>query len=133
MRKLNFENSVNDGRIFECIVCHRILFKNGVKVKSKTFHEELDNSCPGLFERAVGTYETSKSGLFYICITCDSYVKKGKVPPMSNQNNLQLFDITNHPKFQLTELENCMIALNIIFQNFPSAKVTLACNERQNS
>ena len=86
----------------ECIVCHRILFKNGVKVKSKTFHEELDKSFPGRFERAVRTYETSKSGLFYICITCDSYLKKGKVPPMSNQNNLQIFDITNHPEFQLT-------------------------------
>ena len=35
---------------------------------------------------------------------------------MSNQNNLQLFDISNHEEFKLTELENCMIALNIIFQ-----------------
>ena len=35
---------------------------------------------------------------------------------MSNQNNLMIFDISNYPEFNLTELENCMIALNIIFQ-----------------
>ena len=35
---------------------------------------------------------------------------------MSRQNNLGLFDITNFSEFSLTELENCLIALNIIFQ-----------------
>ena len=35
---------------------------------------------------------------------------------MSNQNKLQIFDISEFPEFNLTELENCMIALNIIFQ-----------------
>ena len=44
------------------------------------------------------------------------YLKAGKVPPMSNQNGLHMFDISNRPEFNLTELENSMIALNIIFQ-----------------
>ena len=35
---------------------------------------------------------------------------------MSNQNSLQLFDLTGHEELRLTELENCLIALNIIFQ-----------------
>ena len=38
------------------------------------------------------------------------------MPPMSNQNNLQLFDISKNEELHLTELENSMIALNIIFQ-----------------
>ena len=35
---------------------------------------------------------------------------------MSNQNNLQLVDVTNHPELRLSELEQQLIALNLIFQ-----------------
>ena len=35
---------------------------------------------------------------------------------MSNQNDLQLFDLAGYDELNLSELENCMIALNIIFQ-----------------
>ena len=35
---------------------------------------------------------------------------------MSNQNNLQLMDLSHYEELHLTELENSMIALNIIFQ-----------------
>ena len=35
---------------------------------------------------------------------------------MSNQNSLMLIDLSNHEELQVTELENAMIALNIIFQ-----------------
>ena len=35
---------------------------------------------------------------------------------MSNMNNLQIFDTSGFEELKLTELENCMIALNIIFQ-----------------
>ena len=35
---------------------------------------------------------------------------------MSNQNNLQLINLDTFPELKLTELENTMIALNIIFQ-----------------
>ena len=38
------------------------------------------------------------------------------MPPMSWANNLKLFDVSNYEELQLTELENAMIALNIIFQ-----------------
>ena len=35
---------------------------------------------------------------------------------MSNQNNLGLFDLTNYEELKLSELENCLIARNILFQ-----------------
>ena len=38
------------------------------------------------------------------------------MPPKSNQNNLQLFDLQGYDELKLSELENCLIALNIIFQ-----------------
>ena len=47
------------------------------------------------------------------------------MPPMSNQNSLQLMDLTSYEELHLTELENSMIALNIIFQkvfNLPKSR-----------
>ena len=35
---------------------------------------------------------------------------------MSTKNNLQLIDLNGYEELHLTELENSMIALNIIFQ-----------------
>ena len=52
----------------------------------------------------------------YICFTCKNHISKGKVPPMSNQNDLKLVDISQYEELHLTELENSMIALNILFQ-----------------
>ena len=52
----------------------------------------------------------------YICSTCKNHLEKGKMPPMSNQNSLMLIDLSNNEELQVTELENAMIALNIIFQ-----------------
>ena len=55
---------------------------------------------------------------FYICTTttCKNYVTRGKIPPMSLHNNLELFDIGAYEELCVTELENSMIALNILFQ-----------------
>ena len=36
--------------------------------------------------------------------------------PMSNQNNLQLVDVSNNPELKLSELEQQLIARNLIFQ-----------------
>ena len=45
------------------------------------------------------------------------------MPPMSNKNDLQLFDVSNIPDLHLSPLENALIALNICFQMiFQTAK-----------
>ena len=116
-RKSKFDESIKDGRIYECVSCHRILFKNGIETLPDNFYEMLENESPGLFATAIGAFETTQiNEKYFICLTCKNYISKGKIPPMSNQNNLQIFDISDYPEFNLTELENCMIALNIIFQ-----------------
>ena len=84
---------------------------NGVK----TFDESAIT--PELYMKAIGKQCSSINATQYLCITCNSYIiNKGKVPPMSNQNNLQLMDLNDYDELKLTELENSMIALNIIFQ-----------------
>ena len=59
---------------------------------------------------------TKENGNYHICFACKGHLNKGKIPPMSHMNNLQLFDISCHPELQVSELENSLIALNLIFQ-----------------
>ena len=118
-RRNNFLDSVKHGRKFECVCCHRVCFQNGVQSISSAsdFEKKMEDKFKGLFETAIGKFETNKvDNEYFICLTCNNYLKKGKSPPLSNKNNLQLFDLSEHPELKLTELENCMIALNIIFQ-----------------
>ena len=130
-----FRESVRYGRSFECICCHRKLFDNQVKKiqNADDYKVEMGIKYPGLFENSIGKFETSKfesngsntfrvntnseaEGNYHICQTCNTNLKKGKTPPMSNQNNLQVFDTKDYPELQLTEVENNLIALNLIFQ-----------------
>ena len=39
----------------------------------------------------------------------------GKVPAMSDLNNLQIFDRSSYPELFPTEVEQFLIALNLIF------------------
>ena len=115
-RKL-FLDSIRSGRVFECVSCHRKLFENGVVCLTEKLKTEIEESFKTTFELAIGEIETrSILGSHYICLTCKMYTVKGKIPPMANKNQLQLFDISGHEELKLTELENCLIALNIIFQ-----------------
>ena len=93
------------------------MFNNSVVALPHDFQESLENKFPGLFEKAIGVYDTETiDGEYYLCRTCNNYLRKGKEPPMSKKNGLELFDISDFPEFNVTELENCMIALNILFQ-----------------
>ena len=112
-----FRASIRDGRVYECVSCHRLCFHNGVTEFLKTHEDKLEEAFPNIVQLAIGYKETSQThGSYHICYTCKNYISRGKIPPMSNQNNLQLVDISKHEELQLTELENSMIALNIIFQ-----------------
>ena len=109
-----FRDSIKYGRIYECVCCQRLFFTNGVKPFTDSFKSDLGKS---LVDRAIGKNFTGKlPGEFFVCITCKSHLSRGKMPPMSNQNNLQLLDLSKFEELNLTELENAMIALNIIFQ-----------------
>ena len=116
-RGKSFRDSIKDGRIYECVCCHRVWFKNSVKPFTPEYEAKLEDDNKGIINCSIGRKQTAKTNEQYqICTTCINYVSKGKVPPMSNQNNLQLMDLSNFEELHLTELENSMIALNIIFQ-----------------
>ena len=135
-RQEKFFQTVKYGPIFICICCHRKLFETGVKeIKDmRVFIEELDMIRECLFDDVIGS-ESLRSDFFvmnsyFVCLTCDKYIKRGKLPPMSNQNKLSVFD-EHHPKYmkkyeylrKMSEMESCMIAKNLLFMKvFPLPK-----------
>ena len=52
----------------------------------------------------------------YACHSRSNYMAKGKMAPMSNQNSLQLINTDDYPEFHLKEVENQLVAPNLIFQ-----------------
>ena len=64
------------------------------------------------------TRNDGPKGNRYICKTCLTYLKKGKMPPTSVMNQLELHQSDKDLQEQnlnLTELEGSLIARNIIF------------------
>ncbi|XP_071956868.1 uncharacterized protein [Antedon mediterranea] len=127
-RKQAFLESIRDGRTYICISCHRKLYKNGVHALRSDWESELEDHHPGYKEKCLGPIIRKKmprphkpnspddQSSDFICFTCHTYMIKGKMAPMSNQNNLQLVDISNHPELKLKDLENQLLARNLIFQ-----------------
>ena len=112
-----FRESVRYGRDFPCICCERLLFRNGVKVYSQDYHDALNLKFENITSKAVGSIDLNKDiKILYICLTCKRYIERGKIPPMSNRNSLTLLNLSDYEELKVTELENAMIALNIIFQ-----------------
>ena len=119
-RKRLFWERTRDGVIYPCMSCHRLLFDISViNVKDIIdFKDKVNGLKRGLFEETVGP-DVGKiplcRGEFYLCWTCRGHIFKGKIPPMSNQNDLESFDDSEFPELKLTELETSLIAKNILF------------------
>ena len=77
----------------------------------------MEECHPGIFKDAIGSYNHVKrvNNSYHLCLTCKGYMFRGKVPPMSHKNNLEVFDIEDFPELLLSELEQCLIARNLLF------------------
>ena len=97
VRRKCFLKSIQLGRIFECICCHRKGFQTSVLPLPFDFAAEYKKSYPQIYSDSIGDIETKPvDGKFYWCKTCKSYIMKNKIPPMSNQNSLNLFDFDGY-------------------------------------
>ena len=89
-----------------------------LNVKLKTLVPVLSWGAP-LFDDSVILNAITLFGMDYIPLIDTSVQRTNRIKNL-NQNSLQLFDLTGYDELALTELENCMIALNIIFQKSSS-------------
>ena len=104
------------------------MYKNGVIALRNDWEEQLEEKYPGYKEKYIGPVfrkimpKPCRSGISYdknidyVCHTCHSYMIKGKMAPMSNQNNLQLVDKSKYPELDLKEVETNLVARNLLFQ-----------------
>ena len=140
-RKKNFFASINKGRIFFCVCCHRKLYENQVIELDESWQDDMERQYPGSVAKLIGPIPTRKVYIpchksqepqqlrsDYVCPTCKGYLERNAMPPMCNQNNLQLVNIDNRPELKLSELEQQLIALNILFQ-----KIVLLPKSRMNA
>ena len=60
----SFRDSIRDGRKYGCVCCHRLCFKNGVKI----FNEA--SIYPTMKDKAIGEIDTKPvDGVYHICTT----------------------------------------------------------------
>ena len=118
-RLQDFRSSVENGCIFIYVCCNRRCFDTNVVEYNEQFTASIEEDHPDLLERCVQSISESDSvqGKQYICHTCKNYLKRGKMPPMSTRNGLDIVDLkdNNGNKLELSELEATLIAKNIIF------------------
>jgi hypothetical protein len=111
-RVQNFKSSIADGPSFPCCSCKRLLFKNGVKPVTATMKQEMGRE---LFEKCIVIHNSCNSPI-NICLTCrcNWLTKKKKVPPLNAFNGLELDEVPR-ALAQLSDIENVLIAKNILF------------------
>ena len=116
-RRQMFFDAIRDGPIYGCVCCYRMKYKDQVVVYSLKLRSKIDEKNPNIIEYAIGVPDCKLfvRNNFYICVGCKKTLLKGRRPAMSHLNNLDLVDIEDLEPLHLTELENQMIAKNIIF------------------
>ena len=140
-RLKNFLASIRNGRMFFCVCCHRKLHENQVIELEENWQSDLDEQYPGSVAKMIGPIpkkevylpchkneEPKLMSSDYVCPTCKRYLERNAMPPMCNQNNLSFVNISDHPELNLSELEQQLIALNILFQ-----KIVLLPKSRMNA
>ena len=132
-----FRNEVREGLTYACKNCRRLRFRNqvvkwdkGIRTSLEKANKPIDDKINNIFMLCI-EYPEDNSKLeslkthndYWMCHTCHRYLSKGKVPPMSHDNNLQIFDYKNNLNDEdvqtmksLSQLEQALVALNIPFQ-----------------
>ena len=123
-----FLDNVRDGPIYACVCCHRIRYKNVVKIYNDQLKEEIliKSQKTHIIEDAIGTpndelrvkRSDEDESSFYICFYCEKKLKQGSIPPVSHKNKLDLFNIKQYKFMNLSEAETALIATTILFQMF---------------
>ena len=127
---IRFQNATRHGPIFICSCCYTRQFQeNSLKLEKvkKKINTEIFRKCipegqEVIVKTCVNNISTAEC---YICKTCNRHMQKGKMPPECRQNNMQ---IDPQPEImKLTELENSLIARNILFEKMymlPTSRYT---------
>ena len=101
-----FRIEIANGPYFICVVCNRCLYRKSVH----TFNETKYDINVESFYKQVDSYDGGQ----YICKTCDTKLKKKKIPSQAVWNKLQLFQFPDDIPC-LNKLERVIIGKRILF------------------
>ena len=104
----DFLEEVNEGPEYKCEICICWNYKkSSLRLNSSRYDSETFKKC---YKEEPGSDEKRD---IWICNSCDKFLKKKKIPPKAQRNNLQL-----NPTYK--ELEDlCPIELTLISQIIP--------------
>ena len=107
-----FQKKVQSGPDFVCTCCHRIMYRQTVKLYDKGKYSKLsEEEYRTLLEPYI---YTSIDGNTWICVTCDRSLCRGKMPKQAKANNLML-DNTPDELAELNDIEIRLLSLRIPF------------------
>ena len=113
-----FRDEVKNGPIHSCLSCKRCLYDHSVIPITPNHQAELrktlNSICENLFEETIAEFPNAEQ-LSYLCFTCKNHLFKGKMPPMCHSNNLENYNFDETPWMKLSELENSLIARDLVF------------------
>ena len=113
-----FRESVEDGCAYVCVSCNRLLFKQSVTEYDDKTIELINQADKNLIENCIEICDDDEiDGKQWICTTCKSYMKRGKMAPQCVKNGLEIVDLVDDKgiKLVLSDLEYTLIARNILF------------------
>ena len=105
-----FHEAVREGSSYVCTCCHQVWFKQSVKELSSVERMSLVNKA--LLKKCTTGFMSVNSHE-WICNTCISNIKQGKIPKLSLINGMKFPD--KPPEFNLSNLEEHLISLRIPF------------------
>ena len=82
-----FRKEIQEGPYYICVVCNRCLYTRSVILFKEQKYPAIEEDF--FFYANVKCY----NGCEYICHTCDTHLKKKKIPCQAVCNKLQLFEI----------------------------------------
>ena len=109
----NFQTHIRQYAEYICTCCNRLLYRKSVVLVTQDSFKTLN---AGLRKKCV-TQRKSKMGFEWICNTCSSYLKKGKMPPQANANCLETPTVPDELK-SLSPLE-----VRLLSQRYPFMKI----------
>lgn len=111
-----FHSIVARGPVYICTSCDQLLYKHSVQLAANIRSMSLSITDFVLLNKR------SSDGIEYICNTCNSYLRKNKLPPCAIANNLQFPPIPTHlPVLNMAEWR--MLSPRLAFMQIREAVV----------
>ena len=120
-----FLSAVREGPEYICNCCHRLMYqKTVVEFHLRKYSKLSEDVLHGVFppERELASAHQK----VWICSTCNSTLKKGKMPAQAKANNLGLEDIP-HVLLELNNMETRLVSMRIPFMKM----VALPCGRQR--